>query len=119
MALGELQDKASPLFERVWDGVNVVGPGEGVAAEHVADGVVWRDREGEAAAAAVVGVGAGERGGEAAARAGRGVGRVEVEVDVAVEVVDVDAAEAVELRDFEVGVRAEKILKGLIEGVKQ
>ena len=38
---------------------------------------------------------------------------------MAVEVVDVDAAVAVELWDFEVRVRGEEVLERLVEGVKK
>lgn len=38
---------------------------------------------------------------------------------MAVEVVDVDAAVAVELRDLEVGVRTEEVLERFIEGVQE
>lgn len=75
--------------------------------------MVGRDGEGNAVG------GLGAREGEAATRGGGGVDGVEVEVDVAVEVVDVDAAIAVELRDLEVGVGGEEVLKGLVKGVEE
>lgn len=80
--------------------LDVVGPQEAVAVEGVVNGVVGGDGEGNA----VGGLGARE-GEAAAAGVGGVVDRVEVEVDVAVEVVEVDAAIAIEFGDFKVRVR--------------
>lgn len=48
VALGELEDEATALVEGVLDGVDLVGPREGVAEEGVVDGVVGCDGEGDA-----------------------------------------------------------------------
>lgn len=110
MALGDPEGEAALLLDGVLGGVDVVRPGEAVAAEGVVDGVVGGDGEGDG----LGGVGAGED--EAAG--GGGGGGVEVEGDVAVEVVGVDGAVAVELGDFEVGVGAEEIVEGIGEGMQ-
>lgn len=44
---------------------------------------------------------------------------IKVEIDVAVEIIDVDAAIAIEFWNFEVCVRAEQVLEGFAEGIKQ
>lgn len=90
----------------------MVSPGDAVAIEGVVDGVVGSHSEGDAIG------GLGAREGETAAGGGR-VDRVEVEAPMAIEVVEIDAAVAVEFRDLEVGVRGEKVLEGLVEGVEE
>lgn len=97
VTLGHLEAEAALLFERVLDGVDVVGPPEAVAGEVILQRVVGGNGEGDAGG--VLGAGEGE-----AAAGGGGIKGVEVEGDMPVEVIDVDAAVAVELRDLEVGV---------------
>ena len=112
VALGELEGEAPPLFQRVLNGLHVVGPREGVTVEGIMEGVIRSDGEGD-----TVG-GFGAREGEAAAGGG-GVDRIEVEVDMAVEIVDVDAAVVVEFRDLEVGEWGEEVLERLVQGVEK
>lgn len=109
--LGELEREATLLVKRILHGLHMVRPREAVAVKCVVDGVVG----GDGVRDSVGGFGSGE--GESAA-SGRGVDGVEVEADLTVEVVDVDATVAVKFRDFEVGMRAEEILKGFIEAME-
>ncbi len=107
MTLGELESEASFLFERVLDSVDVVGPRQSVAEEGVVNGLVGCDCEGNAVG------GLGARESEAATRGSGGgvIDRVEVEVDLSVKIIDVDAAVAVKLWDFEVRVRGKEVLE--------
>ena len=84
-----------------------------MASEDITNRMVWGYSEGEARG----GLGAGE--GEAAAGGTRGIDGIEVEGDMTIEVVEFNATVAVELRDVEIGVRAEQVLEGLVEGVEQ
>lgn len=81
-----------------------------MAGKCVVDSVVGCHGEGNAVG------GFGAREGEATTSGG-GIDRVEIEVNMAVEFVNVDVAVAIELGDFEGGVRAKQVLKRFIERV--
>lgn len=112
MALGNLQSEAPFLFDGVLDGLDVVCPGETVAFKSVVDGVIRCYGEGNAVG------GFRAREGETAA-GGSGVDGIKVEINVAVEIVDVHSAVAIKFWNFEVSMRAEQVLKGLVEGIQQ
>lgn len=121
VAFRKLESEGTFLVERVLEGVNVVGPGEGMTEEGVRDGMIGGNSKGKRGGG---GRGRGTRKSEAAA-ASRGRARVvvvverrEVKGDMAVEVVEVNAAIAIELGDVEVDVGREEVRKSFIEGVE-